>query len=129
MNRSIVRAWAGVTLLASALSACGSAGHALPTATACNLSQYAQRLVSISASIGTDRSGQAVLADPACAGVQIPLRFTAAAARAGLADQLTAALKAAGNTTVTAQLTGVFTRDAGPAFTAETMIGLAAPAH
>lgn len=129
MTPSIIRTLAGVAVLAGALSACGSAERALPTATACNLSQYAQRLVSVSASIGTDRSGQAVLTDPACASVQIPLRFTAAAARTGVADQLTAALKAAGNAPVTAQLTGVFTSDAGPAFTAETMTGLAAPAH
>lgn len=110
------------------LVACGSGGGSPPLASSvCDLPQHVQRLVSVRASIGIDASGLAVLSDPQCASVHVELRFTQVAARAGLADRLQSALQTAGNTVLTAQLSGVYTRDGGSVFTAESMTGLPPP--
>jgi hypothetical protein len=110
-------------------AACGSQPPLV--ATVCQLTTYAQRTVQVDAEISVDNSGHAVLGDARCAATMIELRLSAAASRAGAAEQLKLAAQAAvgsGKPSVRMKLIGVFTNEAtGTYFVAESVTSLPPP--
>jgi hypothetical protein len=98
-------------VLAMLLAACGAAPPPPLATTVCGLAAHAQRTVQLTASVSVDASGTALISDPACAGTRIELRLSAAGSRAGAAERLQSAAKAAvgaGKTSFSVGLTGVY---------------------
>ena len=110
------------------LSACGERMQAPIATTVCELPAYAQRMVQLDAEISVDRDGRTVIGDARCATTKIELQLSAAATRAGAAEQLEAAAQSAtssGKPSFSAKLTGVFTHaTTGTYFIAESISGL-----
>jgi hypothetical protein len=110
------------------LTACSGGAPKAVATSVCELGRYSQRTAKIDAEISVDVTGRTVIGDARCATTKIELRLSAAALRAGAAEQLKTASQGAvsgGKTSFAVKLTGIFADEpTGAYFIAENVTGL-----